>query len=88
VSWACGNGLAVNGSKTQFLVSSKGGNYNSITVNVDGNSIAAKNTFYLLGVTYNRKLNTDPHDIRVAAAVKQRAGLIACLSHHLPRGHI
>jgi hypothetical protein len=86
VSWARGNGLAVNASKTQFLVSSNGGNYNSITVNVDGKSIAAKNTFELLGVTYNRKLNTDPHDIRVVAAVKQRAGLIARFSHHLPRG--
>jgi hypothetical protein len=69
VSWASGNGLAVNASKTQFLASSNGGNFNGITVNVDGKSIAAKNTFKLLGVTYNRKLNTDPHDIRVAAAV-------------------
>jgi hypothetical protein len=88
VSWACGNGLAVNASKTQFLVSSNGGNYDGITVNVDGKSIAAKNTFNLLGVTYNRKLNTDPHNIRVAAAVKQRAGLIARLGHHLPGGVI
>jgi hypothetical protein len=53
---------------------------------VDSKSIAAKNTFELLGVTYNRKLNTDPHNLRVAAVVKQRAGLIARLGHHLPRG--
>jgi hypothetical protein len=59
VSWARGNGLAVNVSKTQFLVLSSGGNYNGITVNITGKSIAAKNTFNLLGVTYNRKLNTD-----------------------------
>jgi hypothetical protein len=86
VSLARGNGLAVNASKTQFLVSSNGGNCDGITVNVDGKSIAAKNTFDLLGVTYNRKLNTNPHDIRVSAAVKQRVDLIARLGHHLPRG--
>jgi hypothetical protein len=49
VSWACGNGLAVNATKTQFLVLSNGGNYNGITVNVDGKSIAAKNTFNCWG---------------------------------------
>jgi hypothetical protein len=86
VRWARGNGLAVNASKTQFLLSSNRGYCNNITVNVDGKAIAAKAKFDLLGVTYNRKLGTDPHNVRVAAAVKQRAGLIARLSHHLPRG--
>lgn len=87
VRWAKGNGLAVNALKTQLLVSSNGGYVGGFNVNVDGKSITATDEFDLLGVTYNRVFSTTLHDARVAKSVRQRASLIARLSHHLKRGN-
>jgi hypothetical protein len=53
---------------------------------VDGKVIAVANEFNLLGVTYNRRFATTPHDESVSEAARQRASLIARLSHYLPRG--
>jgi hypothetical protein len=86
VHWAKGNRLAVNAAMTQLMVSSNGGTYNGLTVNVNGKDIRAADRLDLLGVAYNRQLSTGPHDANVAKAAKQRASLIMRLSHHLPRG--
>jgi hypothetical protein len=67
-------------------VSSNGGKCNNFNITVDGNVIAAANKFNLLGVTYNRRFATTPHDKSVAKAARQHALLIARLSHYLPRG--
>jgi hypothetical protein len=44
------------------------------------------NEFELLGVKYDRQFLTAPHDAMVASAGRQRASLIARLTHHIPRG--
>jgi hypothetical protein len=86
-AWAKGNGLAMNAGKTQLLVSSNGGrDLSSFSVNVDGKLIKASDTFELLGVKYDRRLTTAPHDAMVAKASRQRASMIARLGRHLPRG--
>jgi hypothetical protein len=86
VCWARVNGLAVNALKTQLLVSSNSGKCNDFNITVDGKVIAVANEFNLLGVTYNRRFATTPHDESVSEAARQRASLIARLSHYLPRG--
>jgi hypothetical protein len=76
----------MNAGKTQLIISSNGKVPNNFTVNVGGRMIAASHEFELLGVKFDRRLTTAPHDAMVAAATKQRSSLIARLSHHLPRG--
>jgi hypothetical protein len=85
--WAKGNGLAMNAGKTQLLVSSNAGSAGKdLIISIEGRDIAAANVFELLGVSFDRKFSTAPHDKAVAAATKQRASLIRRLTHHLPRG--
>jgi hypothetical protein len=84
--WAKKNDLVLNASKTQLLVSSSGGSTDGFVVDVDGKEIKANPEFELLGVRYDRKLSTAPHDAAVAKAARGRASLIARLGHHLPRG--
>jgi hypothetical protein len=67
-------------------VLSNGGKCNDFNITVNGKVIAAANKFNLLGVTYNRRFATTQHDKSVAKAARQRASLIARLSHYLPRG--
>jgi ABC-type phosphonate transport system ATPase subunit len=86
-AWASGNGLVINGSKTQLLVSHNGGkNLDGFTVDVCGKAVVASDGFELLGVKFDRRLTTAPHDAMVAAATRQWASLVARLRHHLPRG--
>jgi hypothetical protein len=40
----------------------------------------------LLGVKFNAKLTTSPHDSSVAASARQRAAMISRLALHLPGG--
>lgn len=83
VSYARGNGLALNAAKTQLMYSGGG---EGLPVMVDGVKIQPGKTIELLGATFDRKLTTAPHDCKVAAAAKQRASLVARLGHHLPQG--
>jgi hypothetical protein len=57
-----------------------------VSVIVNGCSIYPSRTLNLLGVTFDKTLAVTPHSESVAAAAKQRAGVVARLSHHLPRG--
>eukprot|EP00095_Tigriopus_kingsejongensis_P010942 maker-scaffold234_size243041-snap-gene-1.27 protein:Tk10942 transcript:maker-scaffold234_size243041-snap-gene-1.27-mRNA-1 annotation:"hypothetical protein TcasGA2_TC003735" len=42
--------------------------------------------FEFLGVKFDTNFTTSPHDNNVARAARRRAGLVARLGHHLPRG--
>jgi hypothetical protein len=53
---------------------------------VDGYYIKASGTILLLGVTFGRRMTTKQHNLLVAAAVNQRASLIARMAHHIERG--
>jgi hypothetical protein len=76
VCWARVNGLAVNALKTQLLVSSNSGKCNDFNITVDGKVIAVANEFNLLGVTYNRRFATTPHDESVS-----RGSKTACIAN-------
>jgi hypothetical protein len=84
--WAKTNGLVMNAGKTQMLVGGKRTS-DPFTVNVGGKDIKAGNCFELLGVRFDNKFSTLPHDAMVAAAARQQASLVARLSHHVPRGN-
>jgi hypothetical protein len=86
VAFAGGNGLHLNASKTQLMFSHGAGNTEDVGVNVSGSLIKGAAEFELLGVKYDRRLTTAPHDADVARNVRQRASLVARLAHHLPRG--
>jgi hypothetical protein len=55
-------------------------------VTVNGCKVYPAKTLNLLGVTFDRMLSVTPHSESVAAAAKQRAAIVARLSHHIPRG--
>jgi hypothetical protein len=78
-----GNGLVMNAGKSQLLLS-RGGS--DVCINVNGSEVYPSATLSLLGVTFDRTLGVAPHSEAVAAAAKQRAAIVARLSHHLPRG--
>jgi hypothetical protein len=67
---------------------SKGGDGDGgdFSVDVDGTRVTPSTKLTLLGVMFDRTLDMSHHNEMVAAAVRQRASTIACLSHHLPRG--
>jgi hypothetical protein len=72
--------------KTQLMYSAEAGNSAGGNVFVDSFKIVPSDSIELLGVRYDRRLTTKPHDVQVDAASRQRASLIARLTHHLPRG--
>jgi hypothetical protein len=78
-------GLVMNAAKTQLLVS---GTHTpaDFTVMVNNNNVSPSNELELLGVRFDTNLSTKPQERRLATAVRQRASLIARLTHHLPRG--
>jgi hypothetical protein len=82
--WAKGNGLLMNSSKTQVLVSAGAGK--DLSVVVDSKEIKAGESLELLGVKFDRRFTTAPHEEHLVKATKQRAALLSRLAHHLPRG--
>jgi hypothetical protein len=80
-----GNGLVLNSAKTQLLFS-RGAKVDNVHVNMNGSAIKPTGTLSLLGVTFDRAFTTAPHDSAVEMAAKQRAGVVARLAHHVPRG--
>jgi hypothetical protein len=84
-----GNGLVLNAGKTQLLLSrggAAGDDMGDVSVDVDGTRVTPSSKLTLLGVTFDRAFSLSPHSEMVAAAARQRAGTIARLSHHVPRG--
>jgi hypothetical protein len=84
-SYVRGNGLVLNAGKTQLLFS-KGADISDVSINVSGSAVVPANKLSLLGVTFDRTLNMNIHGEMVAVAARQRAGIIARLPHHVPRG--
>lgn len=67
-------------------MSSIGKDLADFTVTVDGKAIRPGSKFELLGVKYDRHILTALHNAIVASAARQRASLIARLTHHILRG--
>eukprot|EP00095_Tigriopus_kingsejongensis_P012322 maker-scaffold1425_size42047-snap-gene-0.4 protein:Tk12322 transcript:maker-scaffold1425_size42047-snap-gene-0.4-mRNA-1 annotation:"hypothetical protein DAPPUDRAFT_311633" len=86
--YAMRNGLVLNAAKTQLMVGGdiKASDLASLRVVVDGVETTPAKEMELLGVHFDTKFSTLPHEVRMASAARQRAGLIARLAHHLPRG--
>jgi hypothetical protein len=64
--WAKGNGLVLNASKTQVLISAGAGK--DLVVNVDGKEIRAVETLELHGVQFDCRFATTPHLLHLAKA--------------------
>jgi hypothetical protein len=86
--FAAGNGLVLNASKTQVLIVGKAKHKDlaTFTVIVDGTAVNPGKELELLGVKFDAKLTTLPHESSVAASARQRAAMISRLALHLPRG--
>eukprot|EP00095_Tigriopus_kingsejongensis_P001523 maker-scaffold220_size252247-snap-gene-1.24 protein:Tk01523 transcript:maker-scaffold220_size252247-snap-gene-1.24-mRNA-1 annotation:"conserved hypothetical protein" len=81
-------GLVLNPVKTQLMVGGiiKAKDLSSLSVKVNGIMVSPTKEIELLGVRFDTKFSTAPHDTNVATVARQRAGLIARLAHHLSRG--
>lgn len=91
VAWAKGLGLAVNGQKTQLMISSGGKaakytDVDDVHVMVDGKRVNPSDSIELLGVPIDRQLSFALHTKVTASAARSRAGIVARLGHHLPPG--
>jgi hypothetical protein len=86
--FAAGNGLVLNASKTQLLIGGKAKHRDLTTfsVVVDGMLVHPGMELELLGVKFDSKLTTSPHDSSVVASARQRAAMISRLALHLPKG--
>eukprot|EP00095_Tigriopus_kingsejongensis_P010354 maker-scaffold1185_size56580-snap-gene-0.15 protein:Tk10354 transcript:maker-scaffold1185_size56580-snap-gene-0.15-mRNA-1 annotation:"alpha skeletal muscle b-like isoform x2" len=86
--FAAGNGLVMNASKTQLMLGGKvrRADLEDFHVLVDGVTVFPDKKLELLGVKFDSSFSTFPHGASVAASARQRAAMIARLSHHLPRG--
>jgi hypothetical protein len=88
VNYTKTNGLALNGSKTQVMVGGKGKPPPTFTINVDGKEVKPTNTFNLLGITFDRSFTVRPYLHSLAREARFRAGRVAQLAQHLPRGQL
>lgn len=87
-SFARQNGLKLNAGKTQLMVvcpRSKG-KIHALSVCVEGTSVHAAKEVELLGVKIAADLSMSAQTKAVAAAAKQRAGMVQRLTHYVPRG--
>eukprot|EP00095_Tigriopus_kingsejongensis_P010672 maker-scaffold1678_size31397-snap-gene-0.6 protein:Tk10672 transcript:maker-scaffold1678_size31397-snap-gene-0.6-mRNA-1 annotation:"reverse transcriptase-like protein" len=86
--FAAGNGLIMNASKTQLMLGGKvrRADLEDFHVVVDGVTVFPDKKLELLGVKFDSSFSTFPHGASVSASARQRAAMIARLSHHLPRG--
>jgi predicted RNase H-like HicB family nuclease len=86
VQYMKGNGLSLNASKTQLMVSRRAGNVDELSVVVDGTLVRPKSTLELLGVTFDRSFSFKVHNEEVARSARQRSALVRRLALHVPRG--
>jgi hypothetical protein len=78
------NSLALNGAKTQVMVGGKA----KFTINVDGTEVKPSNTFDLLGITFDPSFTVWPYLHSLVREARFRAGRVARLAQHLPRGQL
>eukprot|EP00095_Tigriopus_kingsejongensis_P003351 maker-scaffold787_size97196-snap-gene-0.9 protein:Tk03351 transcript:maker-scaffold787_size97196-snap-gene-0.9-mRNA-1 annotation:"hypothetical protein TcasGA2_TC002195" len=78
----------MNASKTQLMLGGKvqRADLEDFHVVVDGVTVFPDKKLELLGVKFDSSFSTLPHGVSVSASARQRAAMIARLSHHLPRG--
>jgi hypothetical protein len=88
VAYTKANGLALNGAKTQVMVVGKGKPSLTFAVNVDGVEVKPVGTFDLLGVTYDRHFTVKLYLHFLTRESRFRAGRVARLVQHLPRGQL
>ena len=86
VQYTKGNGLALNASKTQLLLSKNAGNVGRVVVKVDGLDIAPSDSLVLLGVRFDRKFSTALFDSALQVDIGRRTSMVARLAHYLPPG--
>ena len=86
--FATGNGLVLNASKTQLLVGGKvrPADLEDFSVQVGAVEVRPSSELELLGVKFDSKLSTSPHDTALAKSAHERASLIAKIAHYIPRG--
>jgi hypothetical protein len=89
VDYMRANGLALNGAKTWVMVGGKGKPPPpTFSINVDGAEVKPGGTFDLLGVTFDRTFTVKPYINSLARESHFRAGCVARLAQHLPRGQL
>jgi hypothetical protein len=90
VKYTKDNSLALNGAKTQVMVGgkAKARDTTNITINVDGAEVKTSNSFELLGITFDRQFTVWPYLHTLAREARFRAGRVARLAQHLPRGQL
>jgi hypothetical protein len=70
--------LAARGSPPTF----------AIDIDIDGPEVKPRGTFDLLGVTFDRSFSVKPYTNSLAREWRFRAGRLARLAQHLPRGQL
>jgi hypothetical protein len=81
------NGLALNGAKTQVMVSGKGGKA-TFTINIDGTEVKPSNTFDLLRIMFDRTFTVWLYLHSFAREARLQVGRVARFAQHLPRGQL
>jgi hypothetical protein len=89
VKYTRDNCLALNGAKTQVMIGgAKARNIASISINVDGAQVKPSNSFELRGVIFDQKFTVRPYLNTLAREARFRAGRVARLAQHIPRGQL
>jgi hypothetical protein len=88
VDFTKSNGLALNGTKTQVMVGSKGKPPHTFSINVDSNEVKPVGTFNLLGVTFDWNFTVKPYLHSLAREARFRDGPVARLAQHLQPGQL
>jgi hypothetical protein len=91
VKYTRDNSLALNGANTQVMIGgakAKARDIPSIRINVNGPEVKPSNSFELLGVTFDQKCTVRPYLNTLAREARFRAGRVAQLAQHLPRGQL
>jgi 23S rRNA U2552 (ribose-2'-O)-methylase RlmE/FtsJ len=70
------------------MIGSKAKARDTITITVDSAEVKPANSFKLLGITFDRQFTVRPYLHSLAREATFRAGRMARLSQHLPRGHL
>eukprot|EP00095_Tigriopus_kingsejongensis_P004053 maker-scaffold5_size1054832-snap-gene-7.9 protein:Tk04053 transcript:maker-scaffold5_size1054832-snap-gene-7.9-mRNA-1 annotation:"hypothetical protein CAPTEDRAFT_209955" len=86
-AFAATNGLVLNATKTQLMIGGCAAtSVRDVSISVEGRVIKPGERLDLLGVCFDSKFSLAPHERSMASTARQRAGMIARLAHHLPRG--
>jgi hypothetical protein len=83
------NGLALNGAKTQVMIGgARAKDVSNVVIVVDGAEVRPGNTFELLGVTFDQRFTARLYLANLSKEARFRAGRVARLAQHLPRGQL